>query len=93
MIVCHLTKGPYVLSVILLRLKQEALSPTSECFRSVNPCRRSDPSDKPAGNALECDWSKIAVPWLSWQVVKRAHGAMLSELRMQLNNDLVSSAQ
>ncbi len=33
------------------------------------------------------------MPWLSWQVLKRAHDALLSELRVQLSNDLVLSAQ
>ena len=41
---------------------------------------------KPIGRALN-------MPWLSWQVLKRAHDALLSELRSQLTYDLVLSAQ
>ncbi len=34
---------------------------------------------------------KLDMPWLSWQVLKGAHDTLLSELRLQLNNDLVLS--
>jgi hypothetical protein len=34
---------------------------------------------------------QIAAPGLSWHVVRRAHDAILSELRIQLSNALVSS--
>ena len=36
---------------------------------------------------------KLDMPWLSWQVLKGAHETLLSELRLQLNNDLVLSVQ
>jgi len=36
---------------------------------------------------------KLGMPWLSWQVLKRAHEALLSELRIQLSQDLVTSAR
>lgn len=35
---------------------------------------------------------ELGMPWLSWQVLKGAHDAFLSELRLQLNYDLVLSA-
>lgn len=41
---------------------------------------------KPIGRELE-------MPWLSWQVLKRAHDALLSELRIKLSDELVMSAQ
>lgn len=34
---------------------------------------------------------KLDMPWLSWQVLKGAHETLLSELRHQLDNDLVLS--
>jgi hypothetical protein len=36
---------------------------------------------------------KLDMPWLSWQVLKRAHDALLSELRVQLSEELVQSAR
>lgn len=36
---------------------------------------------------------KLQIPWLSWQVLKRAHGALLSELSLQLADDLVVNAR
>jgi hypothetical protein len=89
----RLTKIPEPLSVILLRLKQEALSPDPNAFVLSTPAGAPIRPTSLRVTRLNVIGRKIAVPWLSWQVVKRAHGAMLSELRMQLNNDLVSSAQ
>jgi integrase len=83
---------PEPLSVILLRLKREALSPDPNAFVLTTP---SGAPIRPASlrmARLKVIGRKIAIPWLSWQVVKRAHDAMLSELRIQLNIDLVSSA-
>jgi integrase len=31
---------------------------------------------------------RLGMPWLSWQVLKRAHDGLLWELRIQLNNEL-----
>jgi integrase len=89
----RLIKVPAPLSVILSRLKQEALSPDPNAFVLATP---SGAPIRPASlrmTRLKVIGRKIAIPWLSWQVVKRAHEAMLSELRIQLNSDLVSSAQ
>jgi hypothetical protein len=89
----RLIEIPEPLSLILLRLKQEALSPDPNAFVLATP---SGSPIRPASvrmTRLKVIGRKIAVPWLSWQVVKRAHDAMLSELRIQLNSDLVSSAQ
>ncbi len=89
----RLIKVPEPLSVILLRLKQEALSPDRNAFVLATP---SGAPIRPASlrmARLKVIGRKIAVPWLSWQVVKRAHDAMVTELRDQLNTDLVSSAQ
>ncbi len=35
---------------------------------------------------------ELDMPWLSWQVLRRAHDALLSELRVQLTDELVLSA-
>jgi integrase len=35
----------------------------------------------------------LNMPWLSWQVVRRAHDALLSELRVQLTDDLIRSSR
>jgi len=89
----RLIRVPEPLSVILLRLKQEAVSADPNAFVLATP---SGAPIRPASlrmERLKVIGRKIAVPWLSWQVVKRAHDAMLSELRIQLNSDLVSSAQ
>jgi integrase len=89
----RLIEVPEPLSVILLGLKHEALSPDPNAYVLATP---SGAPIRPASlrmTRLKLIGRKIAIPWLSWQVVKRAHDAMLSELRVQLNNDLVSSAQ
>jgi integrase len=88
----RLINVPEPLSVILLRLKREALSSDPNAFVLATP---SGAPIRPASlrmTHLKMIGRKIAVPWLSWKVVKRAHDAMLSELRIQLSNDLVSSA-
>lgn len=36
---------------------------------------------------------RLGMPWLSWQVLKRAHDALLCELRTQLNDELVISSR
>ena len=84
---------PEPLSVVLLRLKHEALSSDPNAFVLATP---SGAPIRPASlqmTRLKVIGRKIAIPWLSWKVVKRAHDAMLSELRIQLNSDLVSSTQ
>jgi integrase len=89
----RLIKVPEPLSIILLRLKHEALSPDPNAFVLATP---SGAPIRPASlrmTRLKVIGRKIAIPWLSWKVVKRAHDAMLSELRIQLSNDLVSSAK
>jgi integrase len=89
----RLVEVPEALSVILLRLKQHAMSSDPNCFVLATP---SGAPIRPASlriTRLKAIGRKIAIPWLSWQVVKNAHDAMVSELRTQLNNDLVSCAQ
>jgi hypothetical protein len=36
---------------------------------------------------------ELEMPWLSWQVLKRAHDELLSELRIKLSQDLVLSTR
>lgn len=89
----RLIKIPEPLSLILLRLKQEASYPDPNAFVLATPLGAPIRPTSLRVTRLNVIGRKIAVPWLSWQVVKRAHDAMLSELRIQLNSDLVSSAQ
>jgi hypothetical protein len=89
----RLIKVPEPMSMILLRLKQESLSPDPNAFVMATPSGAPIRPSSLRMTRLNVIGRRIAVPWLSWQVVKRAHDAMLSELRTQLNNDLVSSAQ
>jgi site-specific recombinase XerD len=75
----------------LMKLRQRRRVADSNCFvitsREGNPIRPASVRMlrlKPIGREL-------AMPWLSWQVLKRAHGALLSELRTQLSDELVLS--
>jgi hypothetical protein len=36
---------------------------------------------------------RLGMPWLSWQVLKRTHDALLWELRIQLNRELAVCAR
>ena len=47
------------------------------------PVRLSDLKLKPIAR-------KLHMPWLSWQVIRRAHEDLLSELRFQLADDLIA---
>jgi integrase len=77
----------------LARLRRRHDNADSNSFvianREGNPIRPSSVGTlrlKPIGRELE-------MPWLSWQVLKRAHDALLSELRVQLTDDLVLSTR
>jgi integrase len=81
---------PEPLIRVLLRLRQRRKA-DPDCF--VVATREEDPVSptnlrelrlKPIGRKLD-------MPWLSWQVLKRAHEELLSELRIKLSDDLVSS--
>ena len=88
----RLIEIPEPLLLTLLRLRQEALSPTPNSFVLASPSGAPIRPDSLRMIRLRAIGQKISIPWLSWRVVKRAHGAMLSELRHQLSTDLVSSA-
>jgi integrase len=83
---------PQPLSLTLLRLKQEAASEDPDSFVLVTPSGAPVRPGSLCKIHLTAIGRKISLPWLSWQVVKRAHDAMLRELRVQLSTDLVSSA-
>lgn len=89
----RLVKIPEPLSVILSRLKQEATRADADAFVLASP---SGAPIRPASlgmTRLKKIGRRISIPGLSWQVVRRAHDAMLSELRVQLNHDLLSGVQ
>jgi integrase len=77
----------------LVRLKRSRRIADSDCL--VMTTEKGDPIEpanprmlrlKPVGRELQ-------MPWLSWQVLKRAHDTLLLELRLQLDDDLVLSAR
>jgi integrase len=83
---------PQPLMLTLLRLRQEASHLDANSF--VLAARSGDPI-RPAAlqkSRLSAIGRRIAMPTLSWRHIRRAHSAILSELRVQLSTDLVSSA-
>ena len=77
----------------LLRLRRVQKNPDSNCLVFVS---RAGTPIHPAGlrtQRLRPIGRKLEMPWLSWQVLTRAHNARLSELRMQFYDDLAVSAQ
>lgn len=82
---------PLIQALIKLRRRQGIADTNSFVIasREGNPIRPASVGTlrlKPIGRELE-------MPWLSWQVLKRAHDALLSELRVQLSDDLVLSTR
>ncbi len=80
---------PLIQALMRLRRRHGIADPNSfvVATREGNPIRPSSVGTlrlKPIGREL-------AMPWLSWQVLKRAHDALLSELRVQLSDVLVLS--
>jgi site-specific recombinase XerD len=76
----------------LQRLKQEARFATANSFVMATSSGTPIRPDTLRMMRLKVIGRKISIPWLSWRVVRRAHEAMVTELRDQLNTDLVSSA-
>ena len=76
----------------LQRLKQEARFATANSFVMTTPSGSPIRPDTLRIMRLKAIGRKISIPWLSWRVVRRAHEAMVTELRNELNTDLVSSA-
>jgi len=82
---------PQPLMLTLLRLRQEANQLDGNSF--VLAARSGEPI-RPAAlqkSRLIAIGRRISMPSLSWRHIKRAHSAILSELRVQLSTDLVSS--
>jgi len=77
----------------LVRLKRSRRIADPDCL--VMTTEEGDPIE-PA-NALMLRLKRVGrelkMPWLSWQVLKRAHDTLLLELRLQLDDDLVLSAR
>jgi integrase len=88
----RLIEVPQPLSLTLLRLKQEARSLDPDSFVLATPSGAPVRPSSLCKIRLKAIGRKISIPWLSWRVVRRAHDAVLSELRIQLTTDLVSSA-
>lgn len=88
----RLIELPQSLSLTLLRLKQEAMSAGPDSFVLATPCGAPVRPTALCKTRLKAVGRRISMPWLSWQLVRRAHDALLSELRNQLSTDLVSSA-
>jgi integrase len=76
----------------LQRLKQEARFATANSFVMATPSGTPIRPDTLRMMRLKAIGRKISIPSLSWRVVRRAHEAMVTELRNQLNTDLVSIA-
>jgi integrase len=81
---------PEPLVRVLLRLRQRRKA-DPDCF--VVATREGDPVSPTNVRELRLKpiARKLDMPWLSWQVLKRADEELLSELRIKLSNDLVSS--
>jgi integrase len=77
----------------LLRLKRSRTVAGPDCL--VITTREGDPIEPDKARALRLKpiGRQLQMPWLSWRVLKRAHDALLLELRFQLADDLVLSAR
>ena len=81
--------GPLLFT--LQRLRQEAKFTSPHSFFIATASGTAIQADTLRRIRLKAIGRKISVPWLSWRVVRRAHEAMVTELRNQLNTELVSS--
>jgi integrase len=81
------------LSRELERLRRQRSHPGPNDFVIATP--RGDPIDPMSARTqrLRIVGRKLKMPWLSWRTLRRAHGALLSELSIQLTNDLVRISQ
>ncbi len=84
---------PESLIRMLERLRQRGQNISANGFVLATP--QGDPVEPRITRAqrLKPIGRKLRIPWLSWQVLKRAHGAFLSELSVRLVDDLVINAQ
>lgn len=84
---------PESLIRVLERLRQRGENLDENSFVLATP--QGDPVEPHSTRAqrLKPIGRKLRIPWLSWQVLKRAHGAFLSELNIRLVDDLVHHAQ
>ena len=84
---------PESLTRVLERLKQPQENFDENGFVLATP--QGDPIDPHSTRTqrLKPIGRKLRIPWLSWQVLKRAHGSFLSELSIRLVDDLVVNAQ
>ena len=87
----RLIEIPHPLSITFLRWKQKAGSPEPDAFVLATSTGAPIRPSTLCTVRLKMIGRQIAAPWLSWHVVRRAHDAILSELRIQLSYDLLSS--
>ena len=78
---------------VLERLKQRRGEFDENGFVLATP--EGDPVEPQSSRAqrLKPIGRKLRIPWLSWQALRRAHGAFLSELNIRLVDDLVHNTQ
>src|SRR5580704_1712701 len=84
---------PEPLVQALLRLRRHRRIADANSFVIASP--DGDPISPTSVRMLRLNpiGRELAMPWLSWQVLKRAHDELLSELRIKLSQDLVLSTR
>jgi integrase len=84
---------PESLIRVLERLKRQRGDIDPNGFVVATP--QGDPIEPQCARAqrLKPIGRRLQIPWLSWQVLKLAHGALLSELNARLADDLVHNAR
>jgi integrase len=77
----------------LLRLRRHRRIADENSFVIATP--EGDPISPTSVRMLRLNpiGRELEMPWLSWQVLKRAHEELLSELRIKLSQDLVLSTR
>ena len=77
----------------LVRLKRSRTIADPDCL--VITTQEGDPIEPTRARMLRLKpiGRELQMPWLSWRVLKRAHDALLLELRFQLTDDLVLCAR
>jgi integrase len=84
---------PEPLVQALLRLRRHRKIADSNSFVIASP--EGDPISPTSIRMLRLNpiGRELEMPWLSWQVLKRGHDELLSELRIKLSQDLVLSTR
>jgi integrase len=82
---------PEPLFRVFVALKQEARSSDLDSFVLASPFGKPMCPASLRRLRLKPIGRKLQMPWISWQVLTRAHVMLLSELKLQLSRDLVLS--